>query len=145
MPRMSRFGIRSVLALLALMLTLGMVGCGTPSSWSTSPVVWGERAPSGVIVTRAAEGETMEVGDENEVVAVYGHVDFFPSDDEMENGYVERSAAITERTVCTLDGVSMEPVRFTDEVLSLQEIGDSYGITVKYLSDEATEVSLERH
>ena len=137
-------GIRLVLiATLAVGLALAATGCGMESSWSASPAFLGDKIPSGVIVSEAGAGETMEVGDEGEVVDVFGHIDFFPSDDEMENGYVERAAAITERTVCTLDGGSMEPAEFTYELLSLQDARAECNVTIKYASDEATEVSVE--
>ena len=143
-------GIRPVLvAMLAVGLALGATGCGMESSWSASPAFLGEDAAPGFVVAEAGAGETMEVGDEGEVVDVLGYLTFTSEDIEenMEGDttYTTTEVAITERTVCTLEGTSVEPAEFVYEMLSAQEVGGEYNISLNYTSsdDEATEVSVE--
>lgn len=128
-----------------LVLMLGLAACGLESSWSVSPVAWGEEVDGGVIVTRATSGETMEVGEDDETVTVYAHIEYFDIEEDMD-GFVETDVtrvALTERTVCVLDGSTIDPKPFASELMDIQAREDRYRMKVKYLSGAATEVTLE--
>ena len=142
---MGHRGIRVLAVALVLLLAIGVSGCGTPSSWSASPVIWGEKVGSGVIVRPAQEGETMEVGENKETAAVYAHIEFYSEEDSELTGEAEvsgKEAAVTERTVCTLNGESREPSLFGVFLNELQSIGGLYSMKIEYLSGAATKVTL---
>ena len=142
MMRVRAVGALSGVVLVALLV--GLSGCGMASSWSSSPVTWQEEEDGAVYVWPAGAGETMQVGEDT--VAIYGYLEFWSSDidddDFSEEMPTAEEAAITERTVCTLNGASSEPGTFVNELLSAQDARGDYKLSIKYLRGEATEVAL---
>lgn len=129
-------------------LALAVTGCGLESSWSASPAYLGKDAAPGFFVAEAGAGETMEVGKDGKVVGVAGHITFTSEDIEEniqeETTYTTTELAITERTLCTLNGANKKPTEFVYELLALQETGGEFNVKIKYTRDgEATEVSVK--
>jgi hypothetical protein len=128
-----------------VVLAVGLVGCGLASSWSASPVAWQEEESGGAYIWPAGAGDTMRVGEDT--VAIYGYIEFWSSDidadDFSEEMPTAEEAAITERTACTLNGASIEPGTFVNELLSAQDARGNYKLSITYASGEATKVALE--
>ncbi len=146
-PVITMMRIRWVFMAAACLALLGLLGCGMPSSWSVSPVAWGEEADGGVIVTISDGEETVEVGDDKENVPVLAHVYFFSEEDDDDIGgesrVVATTAALTDRTACTFNGEDMEASGFVNLLMEAQESGGSHKIKIVYQGDAATEIALD--